>query len=949
MARSKKKKRNLFSPADKKFLAGGILTLSLLFTLLHSNYQGSVSNNRNKPIGTLTVKKNVVHRKSEGQVLWESMKRSYPVYKKDTIRTGGDSAAVLHIHGKFKIDMDGNTLISLDVLETSQKERVHLNSGSARFRPDETVKGKSLSLEFVNRGQIYHLNGPGPLVMSRAKTNGKLQVAALDKGSELLDSSGQGEILTPDTLLILSEGKISKRKLAIVAQEPKDGATYLANFGGSISVNFNWKSKSENQKVQIKISKYSDLSNPLLSRKVKKSSFTTRLKPGLYYWRLSDSEDQYSITQKFRVISQVAVKTKKPLDNSVFSYSTIKPFINFSWNRAPESSVYRLEVAEDETFESPLITKDTLSINYVSNLPQGKYYWRVTAKSNLTNSGISSLIKSFTIVRQKKIATPLLSNLPPDQLFDKKSIAKKGFVLNWKDNPEIAYTEVIVAENRNFSKIVIKKKVFRNFYSIKEKFSKPVYYYKLKFYNKKGELIADSTTQSFKVGKKKVTPPLPFKPSPRQTLDEESLAKNGFIFRWRSPPQATHTEIVIAEDKNFSQAVLKIKASGSSHRIKAKLSKSLYYYKLNAFDEQGELIANSTTQSFKVKKEKITPPVPFNPSPGQILYKKSLAKNGFIFRWKSPPQATHTEIVIAKNKNFSQAVLKTIASGSSHHIKAKLPKAIYYYKLNAIDEQGELLASSTPQPFKVRSKGIAPLLSLKPSLGQTLDKKSLAKKGFVFRWESPPQTTHTEIVIAENKNFSQAVLKTKASGSSHRIKAKLPKLLYYYKLNAFDEQGEIFASSPVLFFKLIEEVKIKLTYPKKNSSIALREVLKDGLLFSWQKPEVEATFEVVLAKRHDLVKPILKQKVEGYTLTTKSIREEGAYFCRITTLDAEDGSVLSTTEVIPFVIMKLSTIEIKGMGEVYGRIISQGKDTMKISTPQGVIMVNPNKIMGIRR
>ncbi len=747
---SKKREVELLSKTDKKFLIGASLALSLFSLLLYFNYQEATSSSQKKQIGTLVVKRNVVQRKPEAQVIWKSISQSYPIYEMDTIRTGKESEAVLHLTGKFKIDVDENTLILLDFLDDAPVGRVQLKNGSARFRQDNVTEGKTLKLEILDKDQNFTLSGAGELFVNRNAPNKKLELGALNDKVKLTNASGIEEMLTPDSLFALSEEKISKQKLAVVPQKPKDGAN-ITGPGQNIPVNLSWKASPKIQKIRIEISKYSNLSRPLLRKELRKSSFTTKLRPGLYYWRLSGATGQYSITHKFRVLSRSTVKLHKPLANSVFSYFTEEPFISFSWSRASEASAYLLEVAKDKKFKNFIIQKNTLSVNYGTSLPQGKYYWRVTAKGNLTSSETSSQAKSFAVSRyQKKITIPLDLNLSPGQTLDKRALAKKGFVLSWKDNPEVAHTELLVSEDPKFSQTIIKKKVSRNFYNMKMKLSKPVYYYKLRFYNK-----------------------------------------------------------------------------------------------------EGKVLSSSPARSFKIKSVKI-------PAPS--------------------------------------------------------------------------------------------LLNLSP--GQTLDKKFVDKKGFVFKWKSHPEVANTEVIVAEDPKFSQIVVKKKVSENSYHMKTKLSKPLYYYKLKSYDEEGEILSSSPVLSFK-VGKVKIKLTSlrvlrPGNNASFDKRKILTSGIRFSWTKPKVKSEFQFLLAKSRNFAKPILKQKVKKNSLLTKIIQKNGNYFWKVTALDFEDGSTIGETKVTSFTVQQLPLIEIEGIGEVRGRIISRGENAIKISTSKGVIMTTQDKIIGVQ-
>ena len=590
-----------FSKTDKQFFLWSGLSLFFLFVLLYFNYQDPDESKRGKQVGIVFVKKNVVRRKPEDRPSWISVQRSYPVREKDMVRTGAESEAILYIIGKFKIDMDENTTIVLDFLEESEKGRIRLEQGSARFRHAEPELKELLDLEIVDQEGSLHLSGLGEFLLSRGKAQGKLKIAALNDKAELRGIGALGELedtLSPDSLYTLSEKKLSKGSFAVLPQEPKDGA-YIGGFGGSIPVKFSWEAKEKEQKVQLEISKQRDFSSVIFSKQVAASSFTQKLEAGLYYWRLRAAPsktfpESYSVIRKFRLVSQKKALAHRPLEGEVFSYRDISPFVSFSWTKLSHRDFYLLEIAKDREFKETVVKKATSSVNYGSHIEEGQYYWRVSAKSSLAVHTLTSQSKSFKVIRKKEAKFDLKLSLAPNQVLNRKSLAKEGFVINWEDNPEIAYTEFVIAEDKDFSKIVIKEKVGTNFYHLKAKLDKKTYYYKVKSYNKNGELITDLAVRTFRVQdlKIKITDLRLLKPPNNSSFDREDISKNGISFAWKRPPIKEISfkyKLLIAKDRAFK----KITASQEDIKTEKTLSKDIkkngdYFWKVKVLDSSDD-------------------------------------------------------------------------------------------------------------------------------------------------------------------------------------------------------------------------------------------------------------------------------------------------------------------------------------------------------------------------
>ena len=600
-----------FSKADKKFMLGGSLCLLLLFVFLYFNYQEPPEFNENKEIGTVFVKRNVVRRKANAELSWRNVRVSYPVREKDMIRTSAGSEALLHISDKFKIDMDENTTIVLDFLEDSERGRIRLEQGSARFRhSDPELEGKGLlNLEIVDQDGSFHLNSPGDILLDRSKAKGKLNIVALNDKVELRGRGslkGIEEVLSPEVLYSSLGKKLSKNNFSFLLQAPEDGA-YIFGAGKSVPVKLSWEAKTK-AAAQLEISKQKDFSSTTISKKVKASRYRTKLGAGLYYWRLKKasskrSGESYSAVRKFRIVSQKPLLGYKPWGGEVFSYRTQKPFVNFSWSKIPNRAFYLLEIAKDKGFKETVIKKGTFSVDYGSPLEEGQYYWRVSVKDDLGEFAIRSKVKSFRVIRKKDMVFEIKTNFVPNQTLNMKLLAKKGFLINWEDHPEIFYTEIEFAEDENFSKIIMQKKLSQNFYNFKAKLKAQSYYYRIKSYNKEGELLSKPLVRSFRVKdiKIKIAGFKLLYPKNNVTLHRDKILKRGLRFTWKKPAgtDSLKYSFLLAKDKAFKKIISsKEKMEKESFFNKGIKKSGRYFWKVKALDPSNNFEEMGETKVF---------------------------------------------------------------------------------------------------------------------------------------------------------------------------------------------------------------------------------------------------------------------------------------------------------------------------------------------------------------
>ena len=614
-------KAEFLTQNDRRFLMGAGLSLSLLFILLYLNYQESDSEGERQKIGTLIVKKNIVQRKGERQVIWKTVPQKYPVYERDTIRTGNQSQAILYLDQKFKIDIDENTLIFLDFFSTSAKGRVRLEQGSARFHKVAAESQEDLDLEFVdNQEQVFNLKGQGGVFLGRSVDSGKLEVTALNDRVKLKGAKGKEELLLPDDVLLIGRKDIIKQKLKVLPLEPKDGA-YIGTSGQSIAaVDFRWRtSGSKKEKLRIEISKSLSFSSSTVSKELTgtSTSFQSKLKPGLYYWRIGlsskkkgQSQKKYSPARKFRVLSQAAVQSHHPRSDSTFTYYDKGAFINFSWAVHPYANLYLLEVtsAEDKKFQKSLIKKRLPFVKHAVNLREGKYLWRVSAHHMLTETVLVSRIKGFQVLREKErraTAADLAFNFAPNEILNREVLGRRGSLLIWKDKGELARTELQIAEDPQFSQVVIEAKNTKNFYNILAKLPKPRYYYQLKAYNKEGKLLFTSETRSFRVQNLKINLKA-LKPGNQSTFLSKR-AKKGIDFSWERSPKDKgglfKYKLSIAKNKNFINSIFKKTVKDETFSVKDLKKRGRYFWRVQAFDSvDGTFLAQTQSFSFEIKK-----------------------------------------------------------------------------------------------------------------------------------------------------------------------------------------------------------------------------------------------------------------------------------------------------------------------------------------------------------
>lgn len=130
------------------------------------------------------------------------------------------------------------------------------------------------------------------------------------------------------------------------------------------------------------------------------------LTDALYYWRVR-CLDQYGNWTAWTPSNQVTIDTRGPNPPQLISPesgSTVNTSrIHFDWTEVTDALSYDLAVCRNDSFINVISYISTIYyssvsyLSYVSNLEDGRYYWRVCSKDSLSNKGPWSPASYFTV------------------------------------------------------------------------------------------------------------------------------------------------------------------------------------------------------------------------------------------------------------------------------------------------------------------------------------------------------------------------------------------------------------------------------------------------------------------------------------------------------------------------------------------------------------------------
>lgn len=352
-------------------------------------------------VGTVTFKNHFAGRKLSNEVIWDDLPQNAPVYNLDSIRTGRNSTAIVHLDQRVDISLGEESLILLDLAPAGA--RLSVTGGSVVVRmsgprspgTENTAAPLPVVLS-TSSGQVSLNSG----TLSVADTNAGLNVSLTDGDAVFSNDSGS-QAMTGSAVLGTSGRIVPAPGLRLL--EPADGDALLTAHDNAL-VQFRWQELNPApQGSLLTLTVASDRAFTQIETRtaVRGSQSSVDVPPGTHYWRVSSSAhpDAASTVSWFTVQAVTAPRLIAPRGRS-FSVDAGKVrSVSFSWTPSSAAAAYRVEIAPrygSAPALSPITT--TLSSVTVDVLGEGDYSWKVTALAGAPAFESQSETGTFSVI-----------------------------------------------------------------------------------------------------------------------------------------------------------------------------------------------------------------------------------------------------------------------------------------------------------------------------------------------------------------------------------------------------------------------------------------------------------------------------------------------------------------------------------------------------------------------
>ncbi|MCS7204967.1 MAG: FecR family protein [Leptospiraceae bacterium] len=455
-----------FKPSKKDyiFFVIAFLIIGILSYLLYKDIYATYVVEE-EPIGKIVFKKRTALRKLQTQNLWELLQNEYPVYNGDSIKTEEFSEAVLKLKDGTEIALNENSFIVINF--TKEETKIDFNYGSLETKTAETnVKVKT------GDSEIDLKSAEAKITNTKESVNIQLQ-----QGKAEFIKEGKKEEIKKDEVLIAqkTEDKIVKTKMKLNLIKPLEDERFFTTTKDKV-IEFEYQGDPEiNYELWVSMN---SMFRPTLIKIPIKRIAQIQLKPGTYYWKIVEKNQDHTLFpyRKFVVFQKEKPQLFTPKNLEIFKTKT-ELNINFSWSKLELAKGYELLIDTNPNFTNPKrISTFVNNVNVPIDVQTQTYYWKVIALGVLEELTETSDVQSFQIQELEKFKPAKLISPLNEYFLHTKT---KNYVFKWwVDSPN--KQTIQIAKDSKFNEILFEQSnITVSTFDVKREFPTGTYYWRI--------------------------------------------------------------------------------------------------------------------------------------------------------------------------------------------------------------------------------------------------------------------------------------------------------------------------------------------------------------------------------------------------------------------------------------------------------------------------------------
>ena len=343
-----------------------------------------------------------------------------------------------------------------------------------------------------------------------------------------------------------------------------------------------------------------------------------------------------------------------------------------------------------------------------------------------------------------------------------------------------------LSRNRDFSDIIVGPIETRNLsYLFDGLETEKQYYYRVA--SKSGDLLSEYSIDS---GRTRLQPPVLLRP--------QIISSGGITIRWKEVSIATHYEVDIAKDFEFSVIDGNYVVSDDNVVVTDLLDNTYYYYRVRSLIKDGDEITSSSEYSLDGSLTAPSVPVLYDPS--------NITTSTFSINWMHVDRSAYYEVDISEDDNYANKLsdYNSIKVYDTSLSVAGLSKGVtYYYRVRSVN--GGSLSGY--------AEGNVTTLSLESP--QVLESSDIDSISFTARWMEVEDAADYELQLVEDTIFLSQSRDYETEDTSIRLENLNSNTVYYHRVRSRnDNLGTSFYSRWVKTTTTVQEEYCHQFYTK---------------------------------------------------------------------------------------------------------------------------------------
>ncbi len=578
----------------------------------------------------------------------------------------------------------------------------------------------------------------------------------------------------------------------------------------------------------------------------------------------------YSVLEVF---SQVAPTLISPQNGD----NCVKKNVRFEWSEVPYAVSYRIEIADEPTFESPLVSlKDLTTTSTTISLPSwnNTYYWRAVSVFANNNLGISAANTFKTKRPPLDLLLPVNGSVCNDTLVTFK----------WK-KVEAEFYHLQVSESITFDTLIYNKdNLTDTSANVKlPKYSK-TYYWRVASIK---SLCKTEFSEVWSLTTKQAPPTLLYPTNNAFGGDLFVSEPFKINFIWKRANSNDKYDFQLSKTSNFDDIILNLQNfsdTTTSFILDTKFD-STYYWRVRVISESC-VSYWSPILKFKspyAKPELATP----------LANETCITMNQTLFRWSIVPNAVKYRLQVSDTITFTKLIIDSANINDRQiHIDLKKPITTHYWRVRAEDSHNNGLWSET-RVFITTQKA--------PSIIQPINGSIGLRKQIDFNWENYGEGVEYDLKLYADSELSTILLDTAGLDTNYfHFVVPNDNKVYYWKVRA--KFGVCYSDwSGINTFKTLIPAPQLISPEDKATRVSLLPIYQWSEVEEAENYEIEISLDSLINK-----KLIYERNLKSTTWTNPGFQyaENTKYYWRVRAVNNDGVSVWSdifsfTTDILP--------------------------------------------------